>query len=94
MNREYEILLGQRIKAIRDSCKMTQEEVAARLQLLGCDITRSALAKIEVGQRHIYPFEIYALKNVLDVKYDELFPEPQNWLFDPRKYDIPLSYRP
>ena len=75
MNREYEILLGQRIKAIRDSCKMTQEEVAARLQLLGCDLTRRALAKIEVGQRHIYPFEIYALKNVLDVKYDELFPD-------------------
>ncbi|WP_295113917.1 NADAR domain-containing protein [uncultured Methanobrevibacter sp.] len=23
-------------------------------------------------------------------EYDELFPEPQNWLFDPRKYDIPL----
>lgn len=40
--------------------------------LYGCDITRSALAKMEVGQRHIYPDEIKLLKELLNVTYDEL----------------------
>ena len=52
---------------------MTQEQVAAKLQLGGCDITRSALAKIEVGQRHVYPDEIRLLKEILSVSYNELF---------------------
>lgn len=52
---------------------MTQELLAAKLQLAGCDITRSALAKIEVGQRHIYPDEIVLLKEILGVSFDEIF---------------------
>ncbi len=52
---------------------MTQEMLAAKLQLCGCDITRSALAKIEVGQRHLYPDEIILLHQILNVTYDEIF---------------------
>ena len=39
----------------------------------GCDVTRSALAKIEVGQRHIYPDEIIALRGILKATYEEIF---------------------
>ena len=56
---------------------MTQETLSCKLQLLGCDITRSALAKIEVGQRHLYPDEIKYIKEILDVSFEELFYEPQ-----------------
>lgn len=52
---------------------MTQEEVSAKLQLSGCDITRSAVAKIEVGQRHVYPDEIILLKEILNTTYEEIF---------------------
>ncbi len=52
--------------------KLSQEQVAAQLQVRGCDVTRSALAKIEVGQRHIYPDELKALKEILSVSYDNL----------------------
>ena len=52
---------------------MTQEQLSAKLQLAGCDITRSALAKIEVGQRHIYPDEIKLLKEILETTFEELF---------------------
>jgi hypothetical protein len=52
---------------------MTQETLAAKLQLEGCDITRSAIAKIEVGQRHLYPDEILLIKNILKVSFDEIF---------------------
>lgn len=72
MNDIYEKKLGQNIRRIRRKKNMTQDNLAAKLQLCGCDITRSAVAKIEVGQRHIYTDEIKALKEIFDVSYDEI----------------------
>ncbi|MBQ8301471.1 MAG: helix-turn-helix transcriptional regulator [Clostridia bacterium] len=72
MNSEYEKKLGNNIRIIREKRKMTQDELSTKLQLCGCDITRSALAKMEVGQRHIYPDEIKLLKEILNVSFDEL----------------------
>ena len=40
-------------------------------------MTRSALAKIEVGQRHVYPDEIRLLKELLGASFEELFYTPQ-----------------
>lgn len=74
MNTEYEKRLGTRIRQIREQRNLTQEQLSAKLQLCGCDITRSALAKIEVGQRHVYPDEIKLIKEILHVTFDELFP--------------------
>ncbi|MDY5008748.1 helix-turn-helix domain-containing protein [Candidatus Allofournierella merdipullorum] len=73
MNAEYERALGQNIRALRMKKGFSQEQLAARLQVCGCDVTRSALAKIEVGQRHIYPDELRALREILGVAYEELF---------------------
>ena len=42
-------------------------------QLSGCDITRSAVAKIEVGQRHLYPDEIILLRDILRTSYEDIF---------------------
>ena len=58
MNAEIERQIGQNIRMLREKAGLTQEMLSARLQTNGCDITRSALAKIEVGQRHLYPDEI------------------------------------
>ena len=73
MNAEYERALGQNIRALRMKKGFSQEQLAARLQVCGSDVTRSALAKIEVGQRHIYPDELRALREILGVAYEELF---------------------
>ena len=51
---------------------MSQEQLAAKLQLADVDLTRSAVAKLETGQRHIYLKELIALRNILGVSYDEL----------------------
>ena len=51
---------------------MTQEQLAAKAQLAGCDLTRSALAKIECGQRSIYPDELKALHEALHIPYESL----------------------
>ena len=73
MNRQFEKQFGDNIRRVRESRKLTQEQLSARLQVAGCDITRSALAKIEVGQRHVYPDEIKVLKEALNTTFDELF---------------------
>ena len=73
MNAEIEQRVGENIRKIREREKITQDRLAAMLQLRGCDITRSALAKIEVGQRHLYPDEIILLKKILRVDYEEIF---------------------
>ena len=65
--------IGKNIRALRERAKLTQEQVAAKLQTNGCDITRSAVAKIEVGQRHLYPDEILLLKEILSATFDEIF---------------------
>lgn len=73
MNQTYEIAFGKNLKSLRKKKKLTQEQLSAQLQIHGCDITRSALAKIEVGQRHLYPDEIRILKELLSVSFDEMF---------------------
>ncbi len=73
MNKNIEKKIGNNIKKLRERNNFSQDYVAAQLQLRGCDITRSAVAKIEVGQRHLYPDEIILLKEILSVSYDEIF---------------------
>ena len=72
MDISYEKQVGENIRMIRKNNNITQEQLATKLQIAGCDITRSALAKIEVGQRHIYPDELKAIKNILYVDYDDI----------------------
>ena len=72
MNKEYEKIIGMNIRNLREKAGLTQELLSAKLQVNGCDITRSALAKIEVGQRHLYPDEIKLIKEILCVEYDDI----------------------
>ena len=73
INPEVEKRVGRNIRILREKAGLTQEWVAEQLQLNGCDITRSAVAKIEVGQRHLYPDEIILLKENLHTSYEEIF---------------------
>ncbi|MFR2096251.1 helix-turn-helix domain-containing protein [Eubacterium sp.] len=73
MNVDFEKAIGNNIRKIREQNKMTQETLSTKLQLRGCDITRSAVAKMEVGQRHIYPDELFLIREILNVSFDELF---------------------
>ncbi|MBP0956759.1 MAG: helix-turn-helix transcriptional regulator [Oscillospiraceae bacterium] len=73
MNKKIETAVGNNVRLLREKSGFTQEQLAAKLQLNGCDITRSAVAKIEVGQRHLYPDEIILIKKILSVQYDDFF---------------------
>ena len=72
MNKAYEKIVGERIRDLRENINMTQEQLSAKLQTLGCDLTRSAVAKIEVGQRHIYLDEIKAIATIFKTSIDDI----------------------
>ena len=73
MNKQTEKSIGYNIRNLREQKGYAQELFATKLQLEGVDITRSAVAKIEVGQKHIYPDEMIAIKKVPGVSFDEIF---------------------
>ena len=72
MNAEVEKRIGKRLRYLREEAGFTQEYVATKRQIGGCDLTRSAYAKIEVGQRHLYIDELILLKQILDVSYEDI----------------------
>ena len=65
--------LGDNIQTVRMNKGMTQEEVVAKLQLMGSRISRSTLANIEVGRRNIKASDLKALRLLFDVEYEEFF---------------------
>ena len=73
VNRMIEKQIGNNIRRIREAKGMTQDMLAAKLQLHGCDITRSAVAKIEVGQRHLYADEIILIRKILNTSFEAIF---------------------
>ena len=70
-----DIFIGRNIQKARIAANLTQEQLAAKLQVHGCDISRGTLSKIEVGLRRINAFEIKAIKEILKIDYEILFKE-------------------
>ena len=68
-----DIPIGRNIQAIRIEKKLTQEQVVAKLQLMGSNMSRSTLGNIEVGRRNIKASDLRALKTLFDVDYDMFF---------------------
>ena len=68
-----DLQLGHNIQTVRMNKGMTQEEVVAKLQLMGSRISRSTLANIEVGRRNIKASDLKALRLLFDVEYEEFF---------------------
>lgn len=69
-------LIGPRVRQIRESKGLTQEELAARCNLLNWDITRSTLAKIESKVRKVSDEEALLLAKALKVNVSELYKKP------------------
>lgn len=65
--------IGRNIRAMRLSSHLTQEQVVAKLQLAGCDITRSIYSQIERGTYNIRVRELVALRHIFHVEYSDFF---------------------
>lgn len=66
-------IIGGNIRKIRSKMGLTQEQLASKLQLIDCDISRGTLAKIEAGIRHISVKELNAIKQILSMSYEDFF---------------------
>lgn len=64
---------GARIRELRNAAHLTQEQVAAKLQLQGYDVSRSIYSQIECGIHNIRVEELIALKRIFGVTYDDFF---------------------
>ena len=65
--------IGQRVKYCRVQRGLSQKDLAARLQTVGCDMTSEMIWKVENGRRNLSIFEIDKLAEVLKVDYNALF---------------------
>lgn len=68
-------IVGINIRKIRESKEWTQDQLAAKCNLLKWNISRSTVAKIEVKVRRVTDIEVKILAKVLSVPIEELFKE-------------------
>ncbi len=65
-------LCGKAIARLRTAMKISQRELADRMQLVGIDIDKNAVQRIECGKRFVTDIEIVAFAKVFDVPLTEL----------------------
>lgn len=70
---KQDISLGYNIRNLRKRSRLTQEQVVARLQLQGLEISRSSYSQIECGTYNIRVSELIALAELFQVDYNEFF---------------------
>jgi transcriptional regulator with XRE-family HTH domain len=63
---------GERVHQRRTTLRISQADLAARLQVRGVTVEREAISKIETGDRFIADYELAALAEVLGVSLDWL----------------------
>lgn len=63
---------GERIYQARTQQRISQADLAARLQVRGVTIEREAISKIETGDRFVADYELMVFAEVLDVTIDWL----------------------
>lgn len=66
-------IIGPKVKQLREAQHLTQEEFAARCNLVEWDISRSTLAKIESQVRRVTDNEVALLAKVLKIEIDDLY---------------------
>lgn len=63
---------GKKIAQLRMEMKISQRELADRMQLVGIDIDKNAIQRIECGKRFVTDIELISFTNVLNVTFEAL----------------------
>ena len=63
---------GDRIHQARTAKRLSQENLAAKMQVSGVVVEREAISKIETGDRFVADYELRAFSQVLGVSMDWL----------------------
>jgi transcriptional regulator with XRE-family HTH domain len=70
---ESQNVVGPRVRQLRYQQELTQDQLAAKCGVVGWDISRGTLSKIEAGLRCVTDVEIQYLAGALGVSIDDLF---------------------
>ena len=65
-------ICGKNIAKFRKDIKISQRELADRLQIAGLDIDKNAIQRIESGQRFVTDIELIYLSKILNKTFDQL----------------------
>ena len=68
-------LCGGAVARLRRGERLSQRMLAERLQLLGLDVDKNAIQRIESGQRFVTDIELVALSRVFSVELRDLISE-------------------
>lgn len=67
-------IVGPNVRKLRNNQDISQEKLAAKCQLIGWDISREGIAKIESQVRGVSDIELLKLAKALRVHFSVLFP--------------------
>lgn len=62
---------GNKLKELRKENKLSQRDLAEKLQLEGVDLTAKEISKIENNDRLVQDFELFAFAKIFNVSTDE-----------------------
>ena len=65
-------ICGKNIARLRTELKLSQRELADRMQLVGIDIDKNAIQRIECGKRFVTDIEIVAFSKIFSVEYKDI----------------------
>ncbi len=82
MNKSYfnenSNLIADRLRQLRKARGLSQEALAAQMQLLGVDINQRLISKIERNERFVKDYELACLCRVLNVSEQDLLADFYN----------------
>ena len=67
-------IIGKQVSRLRNQLGLSQDQLSAKCQRQGLDISRGTLAKIEASIRCVSDQEALLLAQALDVSVSDLFP--------------------
>ena len=72
-------ICGEQIARLRkqSEIKMSQRALAEKMQILGIDIDKNAVQRIECGKRFVTDIEIVAFSKVFGVPFTEILLPPE-----------------
>jgi len=65
-------IIGEKVKLARMKNKITQEQLAARLELNDVQIDRIAISRIESGNRFVADYEVVEIAKALNISVEFL----------------------
>ena len=68
-------ICGKNIAKLRKELRVSQRELADKMQLIGIDVDKNAIQRIECGKRFVTDIELRAFAEIFGTSLDELVRE-------------------